>query len=147
MKKTTAKKRRYRDPLASLRTLDHCRPYDPADTVERHLRNRAALERLQSGAGGSDDFDLLAMAINVAKIRAMEIDAVLATEIEAAQTAMTEVRERFERIGRWGFTRPQLDAVTSAIEAYEAIHDASSPMQMQNALVVVHKAICRQIAT
>lgn len=150
MKKTTAyaRKRRHApgaDNFAGLRTLDYCRPYEAADTVDRHLRNRAAMDRLQQGTATTDDFDTIAMALNVCKIRAIEIDEALANDIEAAQTAMTDIRERFHRIGRWGFTAQQLGAVTAALQAYEAIHDASSPMQMQQALVVVHQSIVRQI--
>ncbi len=137
--------RKYRaDPLAGLRILGYCRPHDPQDALDRHLKTRAAFERLKSGEADSGDFDRLAMSLNVCKVRAMEIDTALADEIEAAQTAMTEVRERFERIGRWGFSAPQLAAAAYALQAYEAIHDASSPMQMERAMEVVRRVVLRQ---
>lgn len=139
--------RKYRaDPWAGLRLLNNARPYDPGDTTARHLQTRAAFERLKAGDAESDDFDRLAMSLNVGKVRAMEIDPALADEIEAAQTAMTEVRARFERIGKWGFSAPQLAAVTHALQAYEAIHDASSPMQMERARRVVERVILKQVA-
>jgi hypothetical protein len=138
--------KRRKDPLASLRILGYCRPHDPQDALDRHLKTRAAFERLKAGEAESDDFDRLAMSLNVAKVRAMEIDPALADEIESAQIAMTEVRERFERIGKWGFSAPQLAAVTHALQAYEAIHDASSPMQMERARQVVERVILKQVA-
>ena len=143
MRKSSAYARRRRpvDPLAGLRAIDNSRPYDPADTVDRHLQCRASLERLQAGTASNDDFDRVAMALNVAKVRALEIDKALANEIVESQSAMTAIRQRQEKTGSWGFTALQLRAVTRGLDAAEAIHDASSPMQMQSALSVVTQVI------
>lgn len=99
MRKTStyARRRWAPDPLASLRLLDRARPFDPGDTTEQHIKTRACFERLADGTADNDDFDRVAMAINLAKVRALEIDRGLADLLEAGQTAMTSVRKRQER--------------------------------------------------
>jgi hypothetical protein len=103
MRKTSAYARRRwaPDPLASLRLLDRARPFDAGDTTEEHIKTRACFERLADGTADNDDFDRVAMAINLAKVRALEIDRGLADMLEAGQLAMTAVRKRHEKWAKW----------------------------------------------
>lgn len=150
MKKTSlyARKRMHRPPsdsLAGMRVLDNCKPYEEGEAMSAHMLTNESLIRLKQGTAQSDDFDRVAMALNVAQVRALQIDEGLATVINKAHDAMNEVRKRYMQIERWGFTKPQLDAVIEALDVHQVIHDASSPMQMQRALTVVHKSIMTQL--
>ncbi len=127
------------------RLLDSARPFDEGDTTDQHLKTRAAFERLTTGAADVGDFDRVAMAINLAKVRALDIDAGLADMLERAQNAMTAMRARHGRTGRLGFDGPGLVAVTEAMDAHEAITDASSPLQMRLAIQKVHRSIMKNI--
>ena len=100
MRKATRRKW-HADPLAGLRLLDRARPFDPGDTTEQHIKTRACFERLADGTADNDDFDRVAMAINLAKVRALEIDRGLADLLEAGQTAMTAVRKRHDKWAKW----------------------------------------------
>ena len=71
-------------PLEGLYVLDSARPHDPGEKAGAHIKTLALFERLVSGAGDEDDFDHVAMVINIAKVRALEIDATLADMIERA---------------------------------------------------------------
>jgi hypothetical protein len=147
MRKTSAYARRRwaPDPLASLRLLDRARPFDAGDTTEQHIKTRAAFERLENGTADNDDFDRVAMAINLAKIRALEIDRALADLLEAGQTAMTSVRKRQERWDKWEVLPAEREAIVEALAAHEAITDASSPLQMHEALDVVRRSVMKNM--
>jgi len=134
----TRKQRRWsRDPTAALRLLHGARTFDPASNTDAHLRTRASLERLLDGTGDTDDFNRVAIALNLAKVRALEIDPTLADAIEASQDAMTALRRRFERWGKWDATPAERECITYAIDANEVIVDASTPLQMERAARVV----------
>lgn len=143
MRKTStyARRRRHADPLASLRLLDRARPFDAGDTTEQHIKTRACFERLADGTADNDDFDRVAMAINLAKIRALEIDRALADLLEVGQEAMTAVRKRHDKWAKWEVLPAERSAIVDALDAHEAITDASSPLQMYEALDVVRRSV------
>lgn len=143
MRKTSsyARRRRHADPLASLRLLDRARPFDAGDTTEQHIKTRACFERLADGTADNDDFDRVATALNLAKVRALEIDQSLATILTAGQEAMTAVRKRHDKWAKWEVLPAERIAIVDAMDAHEAITDASSPLQMHEALDVVRRSV------
>ena len=147
MRKTTAyaRKRRHADPLAGIRVLDRARPFDEGDTTAEHIKTRACFERLADGTADNDDFDRVAMAINLAKVRALEIDDGLAGVLECWQDAMHALRVPHERWAKWDMLPAERAAITQAMNAHEAITDASSPLQMMAALDVVMRVIKQQM--
>ena len=64
----------YRRLTAGLQLLDDARPFDAGDTTDSHIKTRAAFGRLCDSTADDDDFDRVAIAINLAKVRALEID-------------------------------------------------------------------------
>ena len=146
MRKTStyARKRRHADPLAGIRVLDRARPFDEGDTTAEHIKTRACFERLADGTADNDDFDRVAVAINLAKVRALEIDDGLASVLECGQDAMHALRARHERWAKWDMLPAERAAITQAMDAHEAITDASSPLQMMAALDVVMRVIKQQ---
>ena len=135
------------DPLAGLRLLDRARPFDAGDTTEQHIKTRACFERLADGTADNDDFDRVAMAINLAKVRALEIDRGLADLLKAGQLAMTAVRKRHEKWAKWDVLPAERAAIVEALDAHEAITDASSPLQMYEALDVVRRSVMKNMRT
>lgn len=147
MRKTSAyaRKRRHMDPLAGIRVLDRARPFDEGDTTAEHIKTRACFERLADGTADNDDFDRVAMALNLAKVRALEIDEGLARVLECGQYAMKALRARHERWAKWDMLPAERATVAQAMDAHEAITDASSPLQMMAALDVVRRVIKQQM--
>ena len=143
MKKTTAyaRKRRHMDPLAGIRVLDRARPFDEGDTTGEHIKTRACFERLADGTADNDDFDRVAMALNLAKVRALEIDQALANLLEVGQDAMAAIRRRHGKWAKWEVLPAERTAIVEALDAHEAITDASSPLQMHEALDVVRRSV------
>ena len=146
MRKTTAyaRKRRHTDPLAGIRVLDRARPFDEGDTTAEHIKTRACFERLADGTADNDDFDRVAMALNLAKVRALEIDQALANLLEVGQDAMAAIRRRHDKWAKWEVLPAERTAIVEALDAHEAITDASSPLQMMAALDVVRRVIRKQ---
>ena len=146
MRKTTAyaRKRRHADPLAGIRVLDRARPFDEGDTTAEHIKTRACFERLADGTADNDDFNRVAVALNLANVRALEIDDGLARVLKDGQDAMKALRARHERWAKWDMLPAERTAITQTINAHEAITDASSPLQMMAALDVVRRVIRQQ---
>ena len=147
MRKTStyARKRRHMDPLAGIRVLDRARPFDEGDTTGEHIKTRACFERLADGTADNDDFDRVAMALNLAKVRALEIDQALANLLEVGQDAMAAIRRRHDKWAKWEVLPAERTAIVEALDAHEAITDASSPLQMMAALDVVRSVIKQQM--
>ena len=134
------------DPLVGLRILDNARPFDEGDNLEQHIKTRAAFARLRDGSADNNDFDRVALAINLAKVRALEIDDTLAGMLTDAQNAMTALRKRKVRWGKWDMLDAEVSLVVEALDASEAIVDASSPLQMHLAALEVRRSILANIA-
>ena len=147
MRKTStyARKRRNLDKLAGFRLLDRARPFDEGDTTEQHIKTRACFERLADGTADNDDFDRVAMALNLAKVRALEIDQALANLLKVGQDAMAAIRRRHDKWAKWEVLPAERTAIVEALDAHEAITDASSPLQMMAALDVVRSVIKQQM--
>lgn len=122
-----------RDLFAGLWLLDNARPYQSGEKAGAHVKTRSFFEDLCNGRADTDRFDHVAMVINMCKVRALDIDETLADMLERAQDAMTACQARYRRLGRFGFTGPELTHMRDAIDACEAIIDASSPLQMRSA--------------
>ena len=127
--------------LTPLYILDNARPHEPGEKAGAHLKTLSCFDRCRDGTGGEDDFDHLAMVINICKVRALDIDATLADMIERAQDAMVRAKERYLRLGRFGFDGPGLTQVADALDAAQQIIDASTPLQMRSARRVAVDAI------
>ena len=135
----------YRRLTAGLHLLDDARPFDEGDTTESHIKTRVAFERLCDGTADDGDFNRVAVAINLAEARAKEIDPKLVDILEVAQDAMTALSKRHERWGKWDMLLAERDAVLYALDANEAIVDASSPLQMRRAMLVMRQSILRNM--
>ena len=131
----------HRRLTAGLQLLDDARPFDAGDTTDSHIKTRAAFDRLCDSTADDDDFNRVAIAINLAKVRALEIDPKLADLLEVAQDAMTAIRKRQERWGKWDVLDAERASVLHALDANEAIVDASSPLQMRRAMQVMRESV------
>lgn len=135
----------HRRLTAGLQLLDDARPFDAGDTTDSHIKTRAAFDRLCDSTADDGDFNRVAIAINLAKVRALEIDPKLADLLEVAQDAMTAIRKRQERWGKWDVLDAEQDSVLDALHANEAIVDASSPLQMRRAMQVMRESIIKNM--
>jgi hypothetical protein len=129
------------DPVAGLRLLDHARPYEPGEMVPEHVLTQAAYERLRTGHGNEHDFDRVSMMLNIALVRAEEIDDMLVETVQRGQQAFVRCKDRYLRGLAMGFDAQGLQDVPNALEAYIAIVDASSPMQLKLAIKEAYRRI------
>ncbi len=129
------------DPVAGLRLLDHARPYEPGEMIEQHNLTRAAFERLRTGCGDEADFDRVSMVFNIALMRAEDIDPLLVETITRGQMAFVRCKDRYLRGLPFGFDAQGLQDVPDALDAYQAMVDASSPLQMQMAINEAYRRI------
>jgi hypothetical protein len=136
MKKTSSYARKcLRKPLrivrdAGMQLLNRARPYEPGEMVAEHILTREAFNRLGSGSGNEDDFDRVSMMMNVGMIRAESIDPSLVQTMRLGQDAFVRMKDRYLRGLSFGFDADGLRDAPAALNAYEDILDASSPLQM-----------------
>ena len=144
-KRFASQKEAYAHLLKPPALLNDCRPFREGEVDLDIVKVRFAYDRLKDGTADEDDFLLVGLAINMAKVRAMEISEFLANEIEKAQDAMNRCRERYLKRGRFGFDGIGIQAMDYAIEAHDEILQKSSPKQMQMAAEVVRKVLLKQM--
>ena len=134
---------RHVDPTAGLRVLHNARPYEQGEMVDEHVKTRAAFERLRDGQGGEEDFDRVSMMLNIGQVRAEDIGngELLVQTMQKAQEAMVRMKGRYLRGLRFGFDAEGLASVPAALDAYETIMDASSPLQMKQAICEAYTRI------
>lgn len=128
------KRRFHKDPLAAMRLLGMAKPYEPGRLVTEHIECRVSFERLRDGGATEQDFDLVAHILNTALVRAEQIDELLVQTIKLGQDAMVRMKDRYLRGLRFGFDAAGLRDVPAALDAWEAMADASSPLQLQHAI-------------
>jgi len=134
-RKAAHHKRRWQaDPVAAMRLLNMAKPNEPGKLVNEHIECRVALDRLRDGSAAEQDFDLVAHILNAALVRAEEIDKLLVGIIKLGQAAMVRAKDRRLRGLRFGFDAAGLRDVPAALDAWEAMADASSPLQLQGAI-------------
>lgn len=141
--------------------IERCRPFDAEPVVPgmqgtevnatgAALDVRNALDRLINHQVPPEDgtaYTLLAHAVDVAHIRALQIQPNESNPAHppliAAKAALLHVRERHNRLGRWGVSSADRQALTKAVEIYEAILTSSSPQQMQSAVDIRTQSLSR----
>lgn len=161
MRKTSAyaRKRQHQlgqfNGLAWINTIGRCRPYTeepvigswmPVGTAQiSHgilVEARMAYQRIKDGnleRGDTDQYDMLAHVLGVAKIRAIQIGGddpeanYLLPIIHLAEDALRRIRARWERLHVWGMDGPALSELADALDVYESILTSSSPQQMADA--------------
>ena len=128
---------------AGLRVLHNARPYEQGEMAEEHIKTRAAFERLRDGQGDEEDFDRVGMMLNIGLVRAEDIGngELLVQTMQKAQEAMARMKGRYLRGLRFGFDAEGLASVPAALDAYETIMDASSPLQMKQAICEAYTSI------
>lgn len=167
MRKTSSYARKVRNNLGMyqggayngatfLNTIQRCRPYMDEPIIGSNLTGtqdacekamilvRDAFVSIKSGQSPADDtrsFDILAHALGVTTLRAIDIagqdefENPMLPITRLGNDALERCRVRYLSLGRWGFDGPAIDQIDAAIELYETILQASSPAQMEEATV------------
>jgi hypothetical protein len=83
-------------------------------------------------------YDCLACIIDVTHLRALQIAGAnghnpMHADLYAARVALMGIRQRWERIGRWGMSAVERAAMVTAVDHYETVLNASSAQQMHDA--------------
>ncbi len=133
--KRTKRDRNAVEPSSVLRPILMCRQFNDEEASILAVEVRMAWQRLTHGDGTQDDFDLLANSSNVALIRAEEIDALAVEVVLRAQTAIIAMKERYQRVGKFGADAVALADVPPMLDFYCDLLTFSSPQNMTDALL------------
>ena len=113
--------------MNALAPLRDSRPYEEHELVADFIKVQESYLRLRDGCADETDFNRVAVAINLAKVRALSIDEILANGIEKAQDAMMKCKARRQQHGRYGFDGQGLQAMVYAMEAHEESSSSAAP--------------------
>jgi hypothetical protein len=146
MKKTStyARKRKLAKPsdgLEPMRLLNIARPYEPGEMLQEHVITKAAYIRLRDGTGTEEDVDRVSMILNVGLLRAEQIDQMLVETMIRGQQGIARMIDRYKRGMKFGCDAQGLQDIPEALDAYEVIMDASSPLQMMQAIQGAYERI------
>ena len=122
------------DGLAPMRLLNMARPYLPGEMLAEHVIAKAAYIRLRDGSGTEDDFDRVSMVLKVGLLRSETIDPLLVETMARGQQSMARMKERYLKGLKFGCDAGGLQDIPEALDAYESVMDASSPLQMKMAI-------------
>ena len=169
-KKTTAYARKRRLPAGHivkadsqhwLRTIERLSPFseEPAvpgiseptaiNSTAATLMVRQALDDLfhhRPAPADETPYNLIAHAVDVAHIRAIQIEPVpernpMHAGLMAAKAAMATVSARRQSLGKWGLNGTERSALSTAVDHYETILTSSSPEQMAKAVDIRAEAL------
>lgn len=133
--KRTQRDRNAVEPSSVLRPILMCRQFDAEEASILAVEARMAWHKLTTGDGTQDDFDLLANSSNVALIRAEKIDELAVEVVLRAQAAIVAMKERYQRVGRFGADAAALQDVPPMLDFYCDLLSFSSPAIMTEALM------------
>lgn len=136
-----------------LNTIQKCQPYSDEPVIGSWItegtgsvliavqaRIHMAFRVMADGntpKNNTEDFDLLAHAVGIAVVRAIQIagefDNPMLARLDEGTQALFAIRERRVKWGKWEMLGTEEVVIREAIAIYETILEASSPAQMSKA--------------
>jgi|AACY02.16.fsa_nt_gi hypothetical protein len=127
--------------LLPIALLDDCRQYEQRDLTSDFIKLRESFTRLCDGSADDDNHRQLYIAIQLAALRAEQIDAELAAQFAPALSALSRCKERRKSTSKYDLDGIGMQSVSWAIDVHEEILRHSTPKQMDNCLKKIVKAI------
>ncbi len=128
-----AKRRWQADPMSMFKTVLKIQPFTPDEQAILAVPPRLAFEKLKNGHGTQEDFDTLAIAVNVTMVLSEKIGVFAEQSAIAAHDAMIRALERHGRLGRWGFDAGALQDIAIALDVHDQLLALLTPLQITNA--------------
>ncbi|MGU3628115.1 hypothetical protein [Comamonas sp. C24C] len=135
----------YTHLLKPMQLLSDCRPYEANEILGDLMKIEESYGRIQNGTATPKDADKVSIAINLAKLRALDIDHGLADMVEAGQDAMRRCLARYEEHKRLILDGPGMQDVRQALDIHEEILRNSTPKQMMDAMDTMRRLIFKQL--
>lgn len=154
--------RRLSSPVAAIASRQPMGEAKPGEVQRILLKAHSHLDMLERGlvpAGDEETHDYLCHVVGIAQIRVCDIgmankasggiDAAngLLLTLNAAAQGLLRARERHAKNGKWELDGPAIEPLRGALDIYEAVLNASSAQQMEQAQVVrlasLHRAARR----
>jgi hypothetical protein len=138
-------KRKYVPRGDGLLAIHSSQPFSEAAKTSLKSKVWMAWAGFKSGAATVEDFDLLAATANVCLIRAEAIGNQAVILCKDAQSALWDIRERHDRLGKFGIDAKSLDTLPDLLDFYCELIDNSTPRQMAESVEVAFKRLNKQI--
>jgi hypothetical protein len=131
------------EPWSWFNALANAAPPEAGDITKIMVLIHIAYEALKTGAGTDDDYDTVSAMVNVGLVRAESIGEALVDVFKEGGQAMLECERIRRRHGRYGFTGPHLQVMSTALDAYEQVLSMSSRNQMADAGAEADRRLAR----
>ena len=129
------------NPTAAFAVILERTPMRENDVAKSSNAVRTAWHHLCNGSGTTDDFDRVAMAMNICLVRAESIGPDAVEVATRAQDALVTMQQRYLRLHRFGPDADALAHVPIALQLYDELLRMSSPLQLETALAEAYQRI------
>jgi len=113
--------------------------YSESDETRLQLAPHVDLERLRSGTADAEAWSTLATRVNWGAVLASRHHPEAVALMEAAARALAAVHARHARVGRWGASGPEFNALADALVVVDDMQRAHTRRELLDALRVAQR--------
>lgn len=129
-------------PMTALAVLDSVRDFEVEEAATLANEARMSWHRLTAGTGTMDDYDRVAIALNVTAALCDKGHLGPAYEaVTLAQHALIDIRSRYQRVGRFGADATALRNVPPGLDLHDQVLALINPLQLAKAMRQCYDAI------
>lgn len=129
-------------PMMPLALLDSVRDFEVEEAATLANESRMSWHRLTVGTGTMDDYDRVAIALNVTAALCDKVHLGEAHEVVMlAQHALVDIRSRYHRVGRFGADATALRNVPPGLDLHDQVLALINPLQLAKAMRQCYDAI------
>ena len=115
--------------------------YEEEEAASLAVSARMAWYRLTNGLGTVDDFDLMAITVNVTGILCEQIDKSLLEQTQPASIALADMKIRYIKHGKFAPDANALKSVPDLLDLHDQLLPHVSPQKMIDAVEIAIKRI------
>ena len=123
------------NPTAASGLLESLRYFEEEEAATLANEARMSWHRLTVGTGTKVDYDRVAVALNISAVLCEKAALPTSFErVELAQHALVGIRERFNRLGKFGADAIALRDIPLGLDVHDALLPLLNPLQLVQAM-------------
>lgn len=131
--------------IGGMFAIDRSQTFTQEDAARHSNEARLAWHRMCTGEGTTNDFDVLAMMLNVLHVLSEPLGKEALDVVDAGSAAMIGIKERYIAVKKFGVDATSLRDVPPVLDLYDEFLRVSTPLQMTKALQEAIKRLNRRL--
>lgn len=112
--------------------------FNSQDETQLQLVPQTLLECFRTGTADESDWHALALRLNWGRLLAEDHFPDAAPDLAQAQDALRAVKDRHERMGKWGISQPEFAAIGNGLTVTDAMQRQCTRRELREALQAVY---------